>query len=482
MDPTFLPAWRLAELVRGGAIGCVELLDQYIARVERLDGKTNAVVVRDFDRARERARAMDRERCNGRAAPLFGVPMTVKESFNAEGLPTTWGYEEHRNSAAAEDALAVQRLKAAGAVIFGKTNVPVSLADWQSYNPVYGATSNPWNLAHTPGGSSGGGAAAMAAGFGGLEIGSDIGGSVRVPAHYCGVFGHKPSWGLCSNRGHSLGAPVASMTDISVIGPLARSATDLSLVLDAIAGPDPVLDVGSVALPPPRAMRLNDLRVAVWSSEPGQATDEETTAHIDALADFLEREGARVSRAARPEFDVTEAFHVYVRLLAAALTGRAPEATLERMREGKAKLAADDMSADAIFSRTVDLTHREWVQLNERRMQIRRIWGAFFQEWDVLLCPAIATAALPHMQQGETWERKFTVNGRSIPYNDMLFWPGITCAFHLPGSVAPIGMTKAGLPIGVQIVGPFNGDRTTIHVAGLLEKQWRAFVPPPGWD
>ena len=243
MDPTFLPAWRLAELIRGGAISCLELLDHYIARIERLDGRTNAVVVRDFDRARERARTLDAQRRDGRAAPLFGVPMTVKESFNLAGLPTTWGYEEQRNSAAHEDALAVQRLTAAGAVVFGKTNVPVSLADWQSFNPVYGATSNPWNLAHTPGGSSGGSAAAMAAGFSALELGSDIGGSIRVPAHYCGVFGHKPSWGLCSGRGQSL-APVASVTDIAVIGPLARSAMDLSLALDVIAGADPLLDIG----------------------------------------------------------------------------------------------------------------------------------------------------------------------------------------------------------------------------------------------
>jgi amidase len=481
MDPTFLPAWRLAELIRGGAITCLELLDHYIARIERLDGRTNAVVVRDFDRARDRARALDRQRRDGRAGPLFGVPMTVKESFNLTGLPTTWGYEEQRNSHAREDALPVQRLTAAGAVVFGKTNVPVSLADWQSYNPVYGATSNPWNLAHTPGGSSGGSAAAMAAGFSALEIGSDIGGSIRVPAHYCGVFGHKPSWGLCSSRGQSL-VPIAGMTDISVIGPLARSAKDLSLALDAIAGGDPVQDVGSVNLPPPRAMRLADLRIAVWSSEPGQQTDTETTAHIDALADFLEREGAQVSRSARPEFDVTEAFHLYSRLLAAALSGRTGEAELERMRTAKARLSPDDMSADAVFVRTVDMTHREWLRLNERRFQIRRIWGEFFRDWDALLCPVIATAALPHMQQGQTWERQVTVNGRTMPYNDMLFWPGITCAFHLPASVAPIGMTEAGLPIGVQIVGAFHGDRTTIHVAGLLEQHWRQFVPPPGWE
>ncbi len=361
--------------------------------------------------------------------------------------------------------------------MFGKTNVPVGLADWQSFNPVHGTTSNPWNLAHTPGGSSGGSAAAIAAGFSALEIGSDIGGSVRVPAHYCGVFGHKPSWGLCSSRGQSL-VPVAGMTDIAVIGPLARSARDLSLALDAIAGADPLQDVGSVTLPAPRAQRLSDLRIAVWSSQPGQETDAETTALIDTLADFLEREGATVSRTAGLEFDVTEAFHLYVRLLAAALSGRATEEMLARMREAKARRRADDMSAAALYERTVDMTHREWLHLNEQRFQFRRIWGQFFREWDVLLCPVITTPALPHMQQGETWEREATVNGRAIPYNEMLFWPGITCAFHLPASVAPIGMSAAGLPIGVQIVGPFHGDRTTIHVADLLEQHWRSFVPP----
>jgi len=478
-DPTFLPAWRQAELIRSGAISCLELLDHCIARVERLDARTNAVVVRDFERAREQARALDRQRKDGRAGPLFGVPMTVKESFNLAGQPTTWGYEEQRNSHAHEDALAVQRLKAAGGVVFGKTNVPVSLADWQSFNPVYGTTSNPWNLAHTPGGSSGGGAAAIAAGFSALELGSDIGGSVRVPAHYCGVFGHKPSWGLCSSRGQSL-VPIAGMTDISVIGPLARSAQDLALALDVIARPDPVSDTGSVVLPQPRAMRLADLRIAVWSSEPGQETDEEITAHLEATADFLERQGVRVSRTARPAFKVIDAFHLYLRLLNAALSGRAREEMLERMREAKARRPADDMSADAVSVRAVDMTHREWLHLNERRMQLRRIWGEFFQEWDVLLCPPIATAALPHMQQGETWERRMTVNGRTIPYNDMLFWPGITCAFHLPASSAPIGLSAAGLPIGAQIVGPFHGDRTTVHVAALLERHWRSFVPPPG--
>jgi amidase len=481
MDPTFLPAWRLAELVRGGAIGCTELLDHFTARVERLDSRTNAVVVRDFDRARDHARSLDRQRRDGRTMSLLGVPMTVKESFGVAGLRSTWGFEQFRNHVAHEDAIAVKRLKDAGAVIFGKTNVPVGLQDWQSYNPIYGTSNNPWNPGHTPGGSSGGGAAAIAAGLTGLETGSDIGGSVRVPAHYCGVFGHKPTWGLCPTRGHAL-TVVEAMTDISVIGPLARSARDLSLVMDAIAGPDEAETALRIPLPQPRAMRLADLRVAVWSSERGQETDREITEAIDGVASFLERQGAKVSRTARPKFDPAEAYRLYLELLATALSARASGDMLDRIRSAEARLADDDTSVHAIQVRTVDMTHRDWLHLNERRFHLRRIWSAFFHEWDVLLCPPITTAALPHMQNGETWERRMTVNGHEIDYNAMLFWPGVTCAYHLPASVAPIGMTRAGLPIGVQIVGPLYGDRTTIHVAGLLEQQWRQFVAPPGWE
>ena len=480
-EPAFLPATKLAALVRRGAVGCVELLDHFIARVERLDPKLNAVVVRDFERARTAAKVMDRRRKQSPRGKLHGVPMTVKESFDLAGLPTTWGYAEHRDHVAQADALAVQRLKAAGAVVFGKTNVPVALADWQSFNPVYGTTNNPWDLGHTPGGSSGGGAAAVAAGISGLELGSDIGGSIRVPAHYCGLFGHKPTWGLCSPRGQALGPWPAAMTDISVIGPLARSADDLAVVLDLIGQPDPVETALTVRLPPPRARAIEGLRVAVWASQPGQATDAESVAKIEALARFLRRAGGRISLTARPAFDPVEAFHVYLRALNAALSARAGDDMLARMREGAARRPPEDMSADAVMMRTVDMTHRDWLRLNERRFQLRRAWGAFFQDWDVLLCPVIATPALPHMQAGETWERRMTVNGQDMPYNDMLFWPGLTCGFHLPASVAPIGVSQAGLPIGVQIVGPLYGDRTTIQVARLLEQAWQGFVPPAGW-
>jgi len=411
----------------------------------------------------------------------LGVPMTVKESFDVAGLATTWGVPGLRNNVASQDAAAVRALLRNGAVVFGKTNVPVSLADWQSYNPVYGAASNPWDTSRTPGGSSGGSAAAVAAGLAALEIGSDIGGSIRVPAHFCGVFGHKPTWGLCPGRGQSL-VKTAAATDIAGIGPLARSARDLRLALDALAGPDPIDTDLTVNLPEPRAGSLRDLRIAVWAEEPGHATSGETTALIEALAGELERAGATVSPTARPAIDPTEAYRVYLALLNAAWSARVPEEELVRQREKKARLRPEDASADAVMLRAVDLSHRDWLHLNERRHQIRRAWADFLRDWDALLCPAFATPALPHMQQGATWERTHTIDDRTIPYNDMLFWPGITCGFHLPASVAPIGVSAAGLPIGVQIVGPLFGDRTTIRVAELIEQAGHGFVAPPGWN
>ena len=474
----FLPAWRLADMVRAGTIGCLELLDFFIGRVERLDGRLNAVVVRDFDRARERARVLDNQA--DRSGALFGVPMTVKESFDLRGYPTTWGFEHLRGHRAVGDAVAVQRLEAAGAIVFGKTNVPVALAEWQSFNPIYGATNNPWDVTRTPGGSSGGGAAACAAGFGGLEMGSDIGGSIRVPAHYCGLFGHKPTWGLASPRGHS---PVdaAAMTDISCIGPLARSARDLALALEAIAGPDPADSGMRVVLPPSRASGVAGLRVAVWAREPGQVTDDETSALIEQAGAFLAQRGAVVDDAARPAIDPVEAYHLFLALLDAALSSRLPAKVVAQRREAKAALAADDMSAGAVMVRATGLEHGEWLALNERRMRMRLAWSAFFREWDVLLCPVIATPALPHQPGGSMATRVLTVNGAPAAYEEQLFWPGVVGGFHLPVTVAPLGVSQEGLPIGVQIVGPPFGDLTTLAVAGLLEQAWRGFVPPPGY-
>ncbi len=478
MDPSFLSATLLGAMIRERKIGCLELLDHYIDRTERLDGPINAVVVRDFERARHRARALDSQA--DKSAALFGVPMTVKESFDVVGLPTTRGHRELKDHRAAVASLSIRRLEAAGAVIFGKTNVPVDLADWQSYNPVYGASANPWNTAHTPGGSSGGSAAALAAGFSALEIGSDIGGSIRVPAHFCGVFGHKPTWALCPNYGDPT-TSAAAFTDIAVIGPMARAAADLDTALSILAQPDPDESGLTVTLPPSRATSLKTLRVAVWADEPGQTTDAETVAAMHALADSLERQGVTVSRVARPDFAAVEAFHLYLQLLDAGWSARNSAELLAMKRATRDGLRSDDQGADAVMIRAVDMPHRTWLGINERRHKLRRLWSAFFREWDALLCPTIATAALPHMQYGSMADRRVKVDGRDVPYNDMLFWPGLIAGCHLPATVAPIGLTSAGLPLGVQIAGPLYGDRTTIAVAGLLEQAGYGFISPPGY-
>jgi amidase len=478
MDPTFLSATQLANLVRTRRLGALELLDHYIGRVERHDTDLNAVVVRDFDRARARARVLDSHA--DKSAPFFGVPITVKESFDVEGLPTTRGHPALKDTPSRKSAISVRRLQAAGAVIFGKTNVPVDLADWQSYNAVYGVTSNPWNVDHTPGGSSGGSAAALAAGLTGFEIGSDIGGSIRVPAHFCGIYGHKPTWGLLPNYGDPA-VSAAAGTDIAVIGPMARSAADLSVALEVMAGPDPDETAMTMNLPAPRFTTLKDLRVAVWADQPGQATDAETVAAIHALADGLERQGVTVSRTARPPFDPAEAYTLYLQLLDSAWSGRISDEVVASKRKRAASLPDSDQSADAVMVRMVDVTHRDWQALNEKRFKWRRAWTAFFQDWDVLLSPAFGTAALPHRQDGNTWDRRMTVDGREIAYNDLLFWPGLTGGYHLPATVAPIATAKSGLPIGVQIAGPIYGDRTTIAAAALLEQSWQGFKAPPGW-
>ena len=287
-DAPFRSALDLAAAIRARQVGARELLDLYVDRIRRLGPRINAVVVRDEEAARAQADAADAALAKGTLrGPLHGVPMTVKESFDLAGHPTTWGLPDYREHRAAEDALAVRRLKAAGAVVFGKTNVPVLLADWQSYNPIYGCTNNPWDVTRSPGGSSGGSAAALAAGLTALEIGSDIGASIRNPAHYCGVYGHKPTWGICPPRGHGLDGDL-TVTDIAVIGPLARSAGDLRVALEAMAGPDEIeAGAWTLTLPAARRQRLKDWRVAVMLDDRNAEVDRSVQDAIQRLADFL---------------------------------------------------------------------------------------------------------------------------------------------------------------------------------------------------
>ena len=335
-------AKETADALQARKISTVELTDHVIARIEALDQKLNAVVVRDFDRAREAAKAADAALGRGERRPLLGVPITIKESFNVAGLPTTWGIVAAKGFVPQEDAVTVARLKAAGAVILGKTNVPLMLADWQSFNDIYGTTNNPWDLGRTPGGSSGGSAAALAAGFGPLSLGSDIGGSLRVPPNFCGVYGHKPTYGIIPTRGHA----------------------------------------------PPGAPPL--------------------PYNIDLTAERLR--GAVLARAG-----------------------------------------------------------------------LRARWRKLFGQWDVVICPTMPTPPYPHDHSIPDYGRHIDIDGKEYPYQDQLVWAGVATAPGLPATAAPIDRSDTGLPIGVQIVGPYLEDRTTIAFAELMAREFGGFVPPPSY-
>ena len=482
LEIPFRSARQLAADIKKRKLGCLELLDLYLARVEKYDGALNAVVVRDFDRARTRARAADRALARRQIwGPLHGVPMTIKESYDVAGLPTTWGVPAYARNVATKNAVAVDRLLDAGVVLFGKTNVPLFLADWQSYNTIYGTTNNPWDVARAPGGSSGGSATALAAGLTGLEAGSDIGSSIRNPAHFCGVYGHKPTWGIVPRSGQALPWQTAAV-DIDVVGPLARSADDLALALSVMAGPDEIEAAGwQLRLAPPRQRRLRDFKVALMLDAPDIAVAREVQDRLQTLADFLSRQKAKVDDRARPAINPGEAFAVYTRLLRAATSDRQSDADFEQNTAIARGLAVGDQSYYARATRAAILSHRDWLAANETRHRMRRAWAEFFTTHDLLLCPVAGAAAFPHDQKGERYERTLMVDGKRVPVTDHLFWAGYSGAFYLPSTAAPCGFTPGGLPVGVQIVGPQYGDLRCLAFARLLEREFQAFVPPPGY-
>jgi amidase len=360
--------------------------------------------------------------------------------------------------------------------------VPIHLADGQSFNAVYGATRNPWDLARTPGGSSGGSAAAVAAGLTGIETGSDIASSIRNPAHNCGVYGHKPTYGLCPLRGHSLGEGLSG-ADISVIGPLARSATDLAPALAALAGPDEIEATSArVSLPPPRKTKLKDFKIGVILNDPVSEVDTEVQAVLQRLADFLVKQKAKVSTRARPALDMAHVQRIFALMLGAATSYRLSDTKFAESLDAARELDRNDDSPRARALRGTTLLHRDWLALNEERTRLRWAWHEYFKDYDLLLCPAYPVAAHPHMHDVPPERRIYHVNGKELAHPHMLFWAGLTGLVYLPATAAPAGFTPAGLPVGVQIVGPHFGDRTTIEFARLLEQSYQDFVPPPGFS
>jgi amidase len=475
-------AKELAEALAAKTFSALELTDHIIARIEALDKPINAVIVHDFDRAREAAKNADAAIARGDKGPLLGIPITVKESFDIAGLPTTWGVPLLKGFVAQEDALMVVRAKKAGAIVLGKTNVPFLLGDWQSYNDIYGTTNNPWNIKRSPGGSSGGSSAALAAGFGPLSLGTDIGGSLRIPAHFCGVYAHKPTLNLAPSRGHKLPGLTQRVSDLAVVGPMARSADDLDLLLNVTAGPDEVRDgiAYRLSLPPPRHQTLKDFRVLIVDEHPLVPLASDMRAAIDNLAQRLGKAGAKVARQSPLLPDLAASARLYMRLLLAALSERWQQDVYEQTLAMAAALKPDDNSLYAERLRGVALTHREWAAADIARIELGQRWATLFREYDVVIAPSFSTPAFLQ-DQSPSASRQLDVDGEKHPYMDQLVWADFATTPGLPATSAPIGLSDTGLPIGVQIIGPYLEDRTPIAFATLIEREFGGFVPPPGY-
>ncbi len=474
---------ELGAALEARRISASELLEHVIARIEALDSRLNAVVVRDFERAREAARAADTALGKGERRPLLGIPLTFKEPFNIGGLPTTWGFAEFKDFVPKEDALIVSRVKRAGGVVLGKTNVPVGLGDVQSYNAIYGTTNNPWDVSRSPGGSSGGSAVALAAGFGSLSFGSDIGGSLRQPAHFCGVYAHKPTLGVVPLRGYNPppAPPMPGHGDLAVAGPMASYASDLALALDVIAGPDEQLEgIGyRLALPRARHDNLRDFRILVVDGHPLMPTGNAVRSAIGRLRERLGKLGAKVAPTSELLPNLTDSTRLFMKLFGAARSLRASPDGLTQAQRLVSSHPANDHDLQAERARGTVMSHRDWLAADAARAALRQQWHAFFREWDVVVFPAAAVPAFPHDHSEPIEARRLDIDGQAFPYFDAcVVWADPASTFGLPATAAPIDRSPSGLPIGVQIIGPYLGDRTTIGFAELLEREFGGFMPP----
>ena len=483
-DLHFLPASELTRMVAAREISSRELLDHFLARIDHHNPTLNAVVALDLERARTRAAAADEASARGETwGALHGLPMTVKDAIETEGLVTTCGAPMLAGHIPSRDADAVTSLRAAGAVVFGKTNTPMYAGDFQTYNDLYGVTNNPWDTARGVGGSSGGSAAAVAVGLTGLDIGSDIGGSVRNPAHFCGVFGLKPTWGTVPMRGHIPGPPGSLATvDVASLGPLGRSAADLDLALDVIAGPEPRAAVAwQLRFPPPRRDQLRDYRLAAWLDDPQLPVDGAVRDRLAATVTALRDAGVVVDEV-EPPVSATEGMRLWERLVWPIMASGLPPDAWEAACAGEAApVVAEPEPVRQRWARATALRHRDWIGVHEERLRAGAAWADFFTRYDVLLAPVMQVAAFPHDTERGGDDRSLTVDGTPVRYWDGLYWCSMFGAVLLPAASAPTGLTPEGLPVGVQIVGPYLEDRTVIDVARAVGQVLGGFRPPPGY-
>ena len=479
-DPSRMSATELTAALRRQEVSSRELLDHYLTRVADDAGAVNAVVTLDAERATAAAAAADTALAAGApTGPLCGLPMTVKDVLETADLRTTSGAPELADHVPDRDADAVARLRAAGAVIFGKTNVPPYAADFQTANDIFGVTTNPWDPSRTPGGSAGGAAAALAAGHTGFEIGSDLAGSVRIPAAHCGVYGLKPSHGLIPTRGHIPGPPgTLGEPDLAVIGPMGRGAADLGLGLEVLAGPaSTAARAWQLRLPEPRGRRLADYRVAVSLDDPYGSVDDTVLEVLTSAVAALTAAGARTEEIALP-ISLNDSDVLFQQLLAGVASTFQPEPAIEFFQAVAHDADPDDRSPLTQWARGVTQPVREWQLARERREHLALRWADFFTEWDVLLCPISPLPAIAHDDNPEPALRTMIVNGEPRPYLSQMVWSGLATVAHLPAAAVPVGLTSDGLPVGIQIIGPGLEDRTVVDVACRIEEMLGRLIRP----
>ena len=475
----FSAATQMLAALDRGEISSRELVELHIDRIETGDDDLNAMAVRTFDRARAAAEVADAARARGDRAPLLGLPMTLKESTQVAGLPQSAGILALKDYRPTEDGMIARRVFDAGACLLGKTNIPVALGDWQADSPVYGRTNNPWDLGRTPGGSTGGGAAALAAGMTPIEIGSDIGGSIRVPAAYCGLYGHRPSETALPRAG---AFPFGELENPAIVlgvhGPLARSMTDIELLFDVVAGPGEGEGAGwQLALPAARHDSLTDFRVAIMPATTLAQPSAAMQAAVDDLALFLGRAGAKVDRV-MPDIDQRSYFADYLTLLTVITSlGQSREEREEAARDAR---VGDDDDVFAAMRTGFTIDASDYIGLLSRRERARAVWRGFFINWDVLICPTALDVAFEH-QSGSQNDRMLSIDGRSVSYMLNIVYPMWAIHTGQPATAFPAGFSPSGLPLGLQAIGPYLGDRTTMRFAQLLEREWHSFEPPPGY-
>ncbi len=475
-QPAFATARQAALAIRQKKISSLELTSITFSRIDKYNPTLNAFVYQLRDQALSAARRADAALAQGRSlSPLHGVPISIKECFGIEGQPATFGIPQFRKSKAPRNAAAVQKLVDAGAVLLGATNVPTFLWDWQSTNPIYGRTNNPWNPDRTPGGSSGGSAAALAAGLGQLSLGGDLAGSLRVPAHFCGVFSHKSTVGTVSRLGLAPGGKwdlPGSVATLDVVGPMARSAGDLVDALHVLAGPDSSdTTAWSWRLAPPRHNALRDFRTGFVFEGPFGTPSSEQQPAFQSVLSTLQSAGLSPRPGWPDGFQPAAALNNYLFLLAAFSEEFFPPPMLAAMKQ-----------TDSPFSAGIGAPHSKWVQQDRLRLLARLAWQKYFESHDVFLCPVAIVPAFPHDPTPSMEARKLQTPEGPRPYLSLFSWASFATLAGLPATVMPIGKTASGLPVGLQIVGPLWEDATPIRFAELLSERLGGFSPPPRYD